>query len=179
MWIYKYYFLPSVRFLLTVHSLTTTSLKSLDTDCDRYLKRWGSLPKGATILVIHLSHALSIPQVEDLYHLCHTLELTNVRLVADSRVNNAVDSELLHESTAATTTNAQVVFKAALAVVPASVLPSSSSSRNELTCRVVAKKKVKNILQDNVDQRDIKNVGRSYSYFCGHTAGPRMGVSYI
>ena len=35
LWIYKNYFLPSKRFILTVHTLTKTHLKKLDTITDK------------------------------------------------------------------------------------------------------------------------------------------------
>ena len=40
LWIYTNYFLPSKRFLLTVHTLTKTQLKTLDTLTDQAIKTW-------------------------------------------------------------------------------------------------------------------------------------------
>ena len=41
LWIYSNYLLPSKRFLLTIHSLTDTLLKKLDTFTDKYIKTMG------------------------------------------------------------------------------------------------------------------------------------------
>ena len=49
-WIYKYYFLPSVRFLLTVHDLTQTHVQKLDAFTHMFLKRWTGLPPQQQIL---------------------------------------------------------------------------------------------------------------------------------
>ena len=38
-WIYKHYFLPSVRFILTVHDLTKTEQTKLDAICTKYVKK--------------------------------------------------------------------------------------------------------------------------------------------
>ena len=48
LWIYANYFLPSKRFLLTVHTLTQTQLKTLDTLTDKAIKTWVGVPKSAT-----------------------------------------------------------------------------------------------------------------------------------
>jgi hypothetical protein len=80
--------------------------------------------------VIHSDYALGIPKIDDWYHLCHTLEVINVQMVADKRVNAAVDSELARESAAkknktATTLRAQSIFEKALRAVSQSLGPSS------------------------------------------------------
>ena len=52
LWILKHYLLPSKRFFLTVHTLTMTHLKLLDTFVDQYTKRWSGVPKSATNVII-------------------------------------------------------------------------------------------------------------------------------
>ena len=44
LWMYSNYLLPSKRFLLTIHTLTDTQLKSLDTLTDKAIKSWAGLP---------------------------------------------------------------------------------------------------------------------------------------
>ena len=160
MWIYKYYFLPSVRFLLTVHDLTNSSLKSLDATCDRYLKKWAGLPNGATLQVIHSKYALSVTSISDLYSLCHTLEVVNVRLTADARVNNAVDDERHRElnnrkDKTDSTTKALLVLEEAMTLASASVpvLPTAMPSVK------LVKKHAKNILTKQSEVRDRLHLG--------------------
>ena len=58
MWIYKFYFLPSMRFLLTVHEITQTHLLQLDTISNKFMKKWTGIPICGTNV-----HIVSIPDV--------------------------------------------------------------------------------------------------------------------
>ena len=42
LWIYSKYFVPSIRFLLTVHDVTSTHLTQLDILTHRYMKKWAA-----------------------------------------------------------------------------------------------------------------------------------------
>ena len=68
MWIYQNYFLPSVRFLLTVHELTQTHVRQLDAFTHVYMKSWAGVPPSTTNLVFHMKVGLDIPSIETLYH---------------------------------------------------------------------------------------------------------------
>ena len=98
MWIYQNYFLPSIRFLLTVHEMTQTHVKQLDAFSHVYLKRWAGLPPSATNLVLHMKQGLDISSIETLYNTCHTLTHTAMRLKGDLTVNAALDNSILRES---------------------------------------------------------------------------------
>ena len=54
LWIYKNYFFPSIRFLLTIHKITATDLKQLDMLCNRFIKSWAGVPRGGDKL--NISH---------------------------------------------------------------------------------------------------------------------------
>ena len=58
LWMYTKYLLPSKRFLLTIHTLTDTQLKSLDTLTDKAIKSWAGLPPSATNALIHMPEGL-------------------------------------------------------------------------------------------------------------------------
>ena len=60
LWMYKEYFLPSERFLLTVHTLTSTQLSKLDTLPDNYIKKWAGVQRSATNALIPLKAGLKI-----------------------------------------------------------------------------------------------------------------------
>ena len=83
LWILKNYLIPSKRFLLTVHTLTQTHLKQLDTFVDKHTKKWAGLPKSATNAVIHLEEALDIPAISAVYKMKLTIQAT---LGHDSKV---------------------------------------------------------------------------------------------
>ena len=51
--IYTQYAMSSIRFALTVHDLTSTQRKSLDSLTTRYLKSWLGMPKDP-LWVLHL-----------------------------------------------------------------------------------------------------------------------------
>jgi hypothetical protein len=161
LWVYSNYFLSSMRFILTVHDLTSTSLRALDTQVNKYLKKWCELPNCATQAVIHSSVGLNITTLEDLYHLCHSLEVTNVRLRADVLVNVAVDEALAREAAmsknkTATVTKAQETFVEALTLVSASAASSPPQTMpppfpsNVKTVKMAVKK----ILKEKKDVRD-------------------------
>ena len=76
LWIYANYFLPSKRFLLTVHTLTQTQLKTLDTLTDKAIKIWAGVPRSATNAVIHMKEALDIKSISQLY----TVRLTQLAM---------------------------------------------------------------------------------------------------
>ena len=96
--IYKNYFLPSVRFLLTVHDLTQTHVKQLDAFTHVFLKRWAGLPPSATNLVLHMKVGLDIPTIETLYNTCHSINHTAMRMKGDITVNSALDNAIQRES---------------------------------------------------------------------------------
>ena len=97
LWIYANYFLPSKRFLLTVHTLTQSQLKTLDTLTDKAIKTWVGVPKSATNAVIHMKQALDIKSISQLYTETHTVSHVRTRLQADSTVNNVIDCTLQRE----------------------------------------------------------------------------------
>ena len=88
-----------IHFLLTVHCLTSSNIVVLDTLVNMFLKKWAELPQCATQDIVHSEYGLGISKIEDLYQLCHSLELTNVHLLADPVVNVATDTPLAWEST--------------------------------------------------------------------------------
>ena len=97
LWIYANYFLPSKRFLLTVHTLTQTQLKTLDTLTDKAIKTWVGVPKSATNAVIHMKQALDIKSISQLYTETHTVSHVRTRLQADKTVNNVINCTLQRE----------------------------------------------------------------------------------
>ena len=89
LWIYANYLLPSKRFLLTIHTLTQTQLKTLDTMTDKALKKWIGVPRSATNVVIHMKQSLDIKSISQMYTETHTVSHTRTRLKGDTAVNNA------------------------------------------------------------------------------------------
>jgi hypothetical protein len=69
----------------------------MDALSNSYLKTWAELPHCATQDIINSENAQGILNINDLYHLCHYLELANVRLVADRVVNVAMDLAIRRE----------------------------------------------------------------------------------
>ena len=65
LWIYANYLLPSKHFMLTIHVLTDTQLKLLDTLTDKSIKKWSGLPPSATNAVIHLYVGLGIKSISE------------------------------------------------------------------------------------------------------------------
>ena len=98
MWIYSNYFLPANRFLLTVHDITETHLKKLDTLTDKYVKKWAGLPVCATNALLHLPAGLDFKSISLLYTEAHVISHTRTRLQADADVNYVLDCRVERES---------------------------------------------------------------------------------
>ena len=98
LWILKHYLIPSKRFLLTVHTLTNTHLKTLDTFVDQYTKKWSGIPKSATNVIIHSQQGLDIPSISTMYTEAHNTTHARTRLQGDLRVNQVIDHRLLREA---------------------------------------------------------------------------------
>ena len=97
LWIYSQYFLPSQRFLLTVHTLIQTQLKLLDTMTDKAIKRWAGIPRSVTNVLIHLKEGMDIKSITQLYTETHTVSHVRTRLQGDTTVNAAIDCTLSRE----------------------------------------------------------------------------------
>ena len=98
LWTYVNYFLPSKRFLLTIHNLTHTQLKSLDTLTDKSVKHWAGLPRSATNVMLHSKEGLNIKSISQLYMEAHTVSHVRTRTQGDTSVNNAVNCAIARES---------------------------------------------------------------------------------
>ena len=97
-WIYKNYFLHSIRFLLTVHELPPSSLQKLDAMATKFLKTWAGLPKSSTLLVIHSTVSLSFPSITKLYEECYHLKIAGIRVKGDKVVQNMLDIKIDREN---------------------------------------------------------------------------------
>ena len=98
LWIYVNYFLPSIRFLLTVHDVTATHLKVLDSLTHKYMKKWSGLPRCATNAVFHTQNSLDIPTISSLYEQAHCVSHAATRLKGDAAVNHILDCRVERES---------------------------------------------------------------------------------
>ena len=84
--IYTQYAMSSIRFALTVHDVTSTQRKSLDSLTTRYLKSWLGMPRcGATSAIICSSVGLNIQSMSHLYFQCHSLSIARTLERADIR----------------------------------------------------------------------------------------------
>ena len=83
LWIYSKYFLPSIRFLLTVHDVTSTHLTLLDRLTHQFMKKWAGLPRCATNAIFHARNSLDIPSISSLYDEAHCVSHAATRLKGD------------------------------------------------------------------------------------------------
>ena len=96
--IYAQYFLPSLRFHLTVNDVCSTHLHSLNSLTDRYIKKWAGLPHPGTLAFLHMPKGLNVKSISDLYEECHTNAYISSRVKGDDLVNHCLDSKLTRES---------------------------------------------------------------------------------
>ena len=95
--VYTRYFLPSLRYHLTVNELCSSHLKTLDALCNRYLKKWFGIPKPGTLAFIFMPNGLNIRSISDLYLECHAMTHLSIRNKSDALVNHCLDSRLERE----------------------------------------------------------------------------------
>ena len=98
MWIFQNYFLPAIRFLLTIHDITFSDIKKLDSMVNKFLKKWCEIPCSGTNLIFHMKEGMNIPTISQLYDEVHSLNLTEMRMKGDPIVNAALDNALSRES---------------------------------------------------------------------------------
>ena len=90
--IYTRYLQPSIRFLLTVHTLGKSHLDTLDIAADKFVKKWLGIPsRGANMAFVHAPQCLNIPRISDVYWQSHALAHSRTRLKGDPIVNHALD----------------------------------------------------------------------------------------
>ena len=95
---YNSYLLPSKKFILTVHTLTATSLKQIESLSHRYLKKWANLSKCAATEILHIPGFTEIPSIAQTYTECQTIAYVSSRNKADPIVNHALDARLQREN---------------------------------------------------------------------------------
>ena len=140
---YSDYFLPSLRFHLTVNDIYATHLKELDALSDRYLKKWCGLPRPGTLAFVHMAEGLNIKSVSTLYQECHTSAYISSRTKADSNVNHCLDTQLSRES--------EWSRKISQIVQSENILNEVNESIPEANLKQ-KQKKAKDILQNNVSE---------------------------
>ena len=82
------------RFLLTVHTISQSHLKKLDTFTDKFVKKWTGLPPCATNSALHLKPGLDITSISTQYKTTITQAYTRIRILGDETVNSALQSKL-------------------------------------------------------------------------------------
>ena len=126
-WIYSHYFLPAIRFLLTVHDVTATDLTTLDRLTHKYVKNWAGLPRCATNAVFHMRNSLDIPSISSLYDEAHCLTHAATRMKGDGSVNYILDRKVARESEftrkKSVTVRAEEVYQESLSFTTIDVIP--------------------------------------------------------
>ena len=84
--------------MLTIHVLTETHLKLLNTLTDKAIKRWSGLPPSATNALIHMQEGLGVKSISELYTEVHSVSHTRTRLKGDPIVNSAINATIQRES---------------------------------------------------------------------------------
>ena len=155
------YLIPSLRFILTVHDLTPTSLRKLDTLCDKFAKKWAGVPRSGTNVLIHSSKTLNIPSISQLYNQSHALCHTSTRLKGDQIVNDVLDlkisreREWLRKSSAACTS--EELYKSAISSFP----PEDQTGRKPGL--EVVKKKIKSAMADETSKDQLAHTKKLIS----------------
>ena len=137
--IYADYFLPCLRFHLTVNDMCSSHLTELDSLANRFLKKWSGLPHPATLAFLYLPNGLAIKKISDLYLECHTTAHISSRLKGDDTVNHCIDSRLEREGK----------WSSKISIVKQSeeiLLKSRQNSTDLKSCQKTAKK----IMKENV-----------------------------
>jgi hypothetical protein len=95
--IYKEYFLPANRFILSIHDLTKTDLGELDAIANRYLKSWLGMPQGGFFLPVHSRLGMDVKSVSHLYKESQSLDIVRALIQGDHTVQTTVQAKVQHE----------------------------------------------------------------------------------
>ena len=103
---------------MIVHTLPVFHLKKLDTQVNKYTKKWAGVPRSETNAVIHSKEGLDIPTISTICTEAHNSSHTRTRLQGDMVVNLVLDYTLVRETEHScmhcTTIEAEKVFKETL-----------------------------------------------------------------
>jgi hypothetical protein len=84
--IYKEYFLPANRFILSIHDLTEMDLGKLDAFANRYLKSWLGMLQGGSFLPVHSGLGMDVKSVFHLYKKSRSLDIVRALIQGDHTV---------------------------------------------------------------------------------------------
>lgn len=118
--------------------------------------------------VIHSTVGLNITTIKDLYHLCHNLELTNVRLQSDSLINIVIGESLAREAVIVKNKTMTEALERVPPLLPP-VSPSPSLSKASHT------RKVKNMVKNSEGSSHDK--GQCPHQLSGPSGGPSLSSS--
>jgi hypothetical protein len=92
--IYTKYFLPSLRYHLTVHEINGTDLCKLDTLTHTFLRKWLHIPKSGRFA----SGSLELRRISHIYKECHASAFVHLKHSNDIKVQDALNSKLEREA---------------------------------------------------------------------------------
>jgi hypothetical protein len=95
--IYKEYFLPANRFILSIHDLTKTDLGDLDALTNSYLKSWLGMPQGGSFLPVHSGLGMDVKSVSHLYKESRSLDIVRTLIQGDHTVQTTVQAKVQHD----------------------------------------------------------------------------------
>jgi hypothetical protein len=95
--IYKEYFLPGNRFILSIHDLTKTDLGKPDALANRYLKSWLGMAQGGSFLPVHSRLGMDVKSVSHLYKESRSLDIVRALIRGDHTVQTKVHAKVQRE----------------------------------------------------------------------------------
>jgi hypothetical protein len=95
--IYKEYFLPANRFILSIHDLTKTDLGKLEALVNRFLKSWLGMPQGGSFLPVHSGLSMDVKSVSHLYKESGSLDIVKALIQGDHTVQTTVQAKVQRE----------------------------------------------------------------------------------
>jgi hypothetical protein len=94
---YKEYFLPANRFILSIHNLTKTDLKKFDDLTHRYLKSWLGMPQSGSFLPVYSGLGMDVKSVLHLYKESRSLYIVRALVRAENTVQTTVRAKVERE----------------------------------------------------------------------------------
>jgi hypothetical protein len=95
--VYKEYFLPANRFILSIHDLTKKDLGKLDALANRYLKSWVGILQGGFFLPVHSGLSMGVKSVSHLYQERQALDSVRALIRGDHTVQTTVQAKVQRE----------------------------------------------------------------------------------
>lgn len=139
LWIYNYYLTSCLRFVLTVHELSSKAVNDLESCATSFIKKWLSLPQCANPDSLYSPHDLNIKSLKVIYFQARSAFIADSVLSSDTVVSDAALAQITHTEPEHAAIINTVIEEVRDAVREVAVQPVSAQAREKVRAAVSKK----------------------------------------